>query len=122
MHTSKKVENRTSAPSRPLTVNINNNGNSFHIGDTAVWYGQIPNVIARMNPIIEKGEICYYLSWWKSVDGTAASKAVIVDEFIRTVEYQTAMISKYKHKHTLKVEEDDTEYTYIVTFVPTSCY
>ena len=21
-----------------------------------------------------------------------------------------------------KVEEDDTEYTYIVTFVPTSCY
>ena len=118
MHTRKKIG--TKAPSHSLTINTN--GNSFHIGDTAVWYGQIPNVIARMNPVIEKGEICYYLSWCKSIDGTTSSKAIIVNEFIRTVEYQTAMISKYKHKHTVKVEEDESEYTYLVTFVPTSCY
>ena len=120
MHTSKKVENRTSAPSRPLTVNINGDAKSFHVGNTAVWYGQIPNVIARMNPSITKQEICYYLSWSKLHDGSKLNG--ILNEFIRTVEYQTAMISKYKHEQTIQVEEDDMNHTYLVTFIPTSCY
>ena len=119
MHSHRKI-GHVLLPSHTLTININGDAKSFHVGNTAVWYGQIPNVIARMNPSITKQEICYYLSWSKLHDGSKLND--ILNEFIRTVEYQTAMISKYKHEQTIQVEEDDMNHTYLVTFILTSCY
>ena len=88
MHSHRKIGHAL-LPSHPLTININGDAKSFHVGNTAVWYGQIPNVIARMNP---------------------------------SIEYQTAMISKYKHEQTIQVGKDNMNHTYLVTFIPTSCY
>lgn len=109
-------------PSHPLTIDVTGSSKAFHMGDVSIWYTNIPNPLARaIDKTIGELEVCFSLVWDKYGD-KVPSITEVIGEFVRTVEYGTAMVSRYKHEHTLEVEINEVRSTIIITFAVTSCY
>lgn len=114
-------------PMHPCAIDIHNFSKSFSVDGMLVWYNALDSHIAGcVSDTIKPHEQCYTLSWNNYLDEISSEGATIplpVREFIRTIEYKTAMMAKYKYKQAIEVPNANKfGKMYIVTFETTSCY
>ena len=113
-------------PMHPCTVDIHNFSKTFHVNGRPVFYNVLDSHIAKhVDADIKSYEQCYVLTWndLSHFSNEGSTLPEPVREFIRTVEYNTAMMAKYKFTHAIEVKEANKfGAMYIVTFTITSSY